>query len=129
MKRSEVIKVPDPNSLNSGSGPITVVQKNPQAAASITPVFPQRPSVIEIPNLPLQAHRAGVTVYRGDSANALSTAVPPAAHTGVVVTATPTGVPLQPPTAVLHGPPQSANQPLTSIKPESVSKCFMMFGL
>jgi hypothetical protein len=71
MKRSEdsrIIKIPDPSnvqSLNQGSAQINVVHKNPnvpQASASIAPVFPQRPSVIEIPGQPIQAHRTGIHV-------------------------------------------------------------------
>ena len=132
MKRSEdsrIIKIPDPSSVQSLNAPtsaqMTVVQKNPQqqqqTSASIAPVFPQRPSVIEIPGQPLQAHRGGVTVYRGESAaTVISSAVPPAAHSGIVVTATPSAGLVQPPSAVLHGPPQS----VTPIKPEAISKWF-----
>jgi len=132
MKRSEdsrIIKIPDPSSVqsmnSSPSAAIAVVQKNPNVpttptSASIAPVFPQRPSVIEIPGQPVQAHRGGVTVYREPAATVISSAVPPAAHSGIVVTATPSSGLVQPPSAVLHGPPQS----VTAIKPDAISKCF-----
>jgi len=58
----------------------------------------------------------GVTVYRGDSGPVM----PPAAHTGVVVTATHTAGIVQTPTAVIHGPPQT----VTAIKPENISEYF-----
>ena len=132
MKRSEdsrIIKIPDPSAVQSmnasASAAISVVQKNPnlpqqqQTSASIAPVFPQRPSVIEIPGQPIQAHRGGVTVYRGESAaTVISSVVPPAAHSGIVVTATPSAGLVQPASAVLHGPPQT----VTPIKPEAISE-------
>jgi len=46
--------------------------------------------------------------------------MPPAAHTGVVVTATHTAGIVQTPTAVIHGPPQT----VTAIKPENISEYF-----
>lgn len=122
MKRSDdgrIIKIPE-----------IAAAKNvtpQQTSASIASVFPQRPSIVEMPQqpvvtvggtltpqLPTQAHRTGVTVFRE----------PPAAHTGVVVTATPAqgvGV-VQPPSAsVIHGPPSSVAQPISNIKPEQIS--------
>jgi hypothetical protein len=137
MKRSDdsrLIKIPDVSSAN-----ISVVGKPPtqQNSASIVPVFPQRPSIIEMPQQPvmasnaggaatavqhpIQAHRAGVTVFRGEP---LSSSAPPAAHTGVVVTATPAQAVTigQPPSVVSHGPAQSVPQPATNIKPETISK-------
>jgi hypothetical protein len=122
MKRSDdsrLIKIPDVSSAN-----ISVVGKPPtqQNSASIVPVFPQRPSIIEMPQQPVMAsNRAGVTVFRGEP---LSSSAPPAAHTGVVVTATPAQAVTigQPPSVVSHGPAQSVPQPATNIKPETISE-------
>ena len=147
MKRSDdgrLIKIPDANAVAAAAGnvgvPLNVGPQNsgPQNSASIASVFPQRPSIIDMPQQPvgsnvpgpgvqhpIQAHRAGVTVYRGDPSGVVSSALPPAAHTGVVVTASPSPgvVPQQPPSTVMHGPPQSVvPQPATNIKPEPISK-------
>jgi hypothetical protein len=148
MKRSDdgrLIKIPDANAVaaaaGSGGGSLNVGSQNsgPQNSASIVPVFPQRPTIIDMPQQPvgantpgagpgvqhpIQAHRAGVTVYRGEPSGVGASALPPAAHTGVVVTASPSpGVaPQQQPSAVMHGPPQSVvPQPATNIKPEPIS--------
>ena len=111
MKRSDdsrLIKIPDANAVAAATGgggsggPHLIGQQN---SATIAPVFPQRPSNIDMPQQPvggqgvsvqqqqqqqqqhpMQAHRAGVTVYRGEPH---SSNLPPAAHTGVIVTATP----------------------------------------
>ena len=145
MKRgddSRLIKIPDVSSAN-----ISVAGKAPiqPSSASVAPVFPQRPlqeqrpTLHEMPQqqqqststltttmpLPIQAHRTGgVTIFRGEP---LSASMPPAAHTGIVVTASPAqaGVgPSGPPGSVVsHGPnqpiPQSA---VASIKTETISK-------
>ena len=134
---SRLIKIPDANAVAAATGgggsvgPPNAGQQN--SAASIAPVFPQRPPVIEMPQMPvgsnlggsgsgpLQAHRTGVTVYRGEPAGVGPSALPPAAHTGVVVTASPSpGAASQPPSAVMHGP-QPTQLPST-IKPEPISK-------
>ena len=141
MKRSDdgrVIKIPDANAVAaatggvvSGGGPL-----GQQNSATITPIYPQRPDMPQQPSggvplqqHPLQAHRAGVTVYRGEPTGMVSSAPPPAAHTGVVVTASPSpggAVPQQqqPPSVVMHGPLQAvvAQQASGTIKPEPISK-------
>ena len=139
MKRgddSRLIKIPDVSSAN-----ISVAGKPPiqPSAASIAPVFPQRPlqdqrpAIHELPPQPpsatmpphpIQAHRTGVTIFRGEP---LSASMPPAAHTGVVVTATPAqpgvGPPGPPASVVPHGPNQPIPQPTAaSIKTETISK-------
>jgi len=109
-----------------------------QNSATITPVYPQRPDMPQQPSggvplqqHPLQAHRAGVTVYRGEPTGIVSSALPPAAHTGVVVTATPSpgaALPQQPPSVVMHGPLQAvvAQQSSGNIKPEPISKILLL---
>jgi len=146
---SRLIKIPDANAVaaatggGGGVGPPSVGQQQ-TSAASIAPVFPQRPSVIEMPQIPvasnlgggsgsgpLQAHRTGVTVYRGEPTGVGNSAVPPAAHTGVVVTASPSpGAAPQPPSAVMHGPqPTLVSQLPSTIKPEPISKYCLSIGI
>ena len=91
--------------------------------------MPQQPSGgVPLQQHPLQAHRSGVTVYRGEPTGMVSSAPPPAAHTGVVVTATPSpggAVPQQQPTSVvMHGPLQAVvpQQASGTMKPEPISK-------
>ena len=150
MKRSDdsrLIKIPDANAVaaaagGGGGGPgVGSHNSNQQNSVSMASVFPQRPSIIDIQSQlsvggggnvssgplqshhPLQAHRGGVTVYRGDPSGSL----PPAAHTGVVVTAN--SSPGQPPSGVMHGPPQTVpQQPGGNIKPEPISKLSFELG-
>ena len=145
MKRSDdsrLIKIPDANAVAAaagGGGPgVGSHNSNQQNSVSMASVFPQRPSIIDMQSQlsvggvssgplqshhPLQAHRGGVTVYRADPSGSL----PPAAHTGVVVTAN--SSPGQPPSGVMHGPPQTVpQQPGGNIKPEPISKLSFELG-
>ena len=150
MKRSDdsrLIKIPDANAVAAAAGGgvggpgVGPHNSNQQNSVSMASVFPQRASIIDMQSQmsvggggnvssgplqqqshhPLQAHRAGVTVYRGDPSGVGGTSLPPAAHTGVVVTAT--SSPGQPPSNVMHGPPQAVQQQSGgNIKPEPISK-------
>jgi len=96
MKRSDdgrTIKIPDPNAMAGATG------LNLSNVTSITPVYPV------VGNLSLQ-QTAGVTVYRRDPVP------PPAAHSGLVITAT-----------SLQQPSSTGNHlPGSSVKHESISK-------
>jgi hypothetical protein len=148
MKRSDdsrLIKIPDANAVaaasgGGGGGPgVGPHSSNQQNSVSMASVFPQRPSIIDMQSQlsvgsnvssgplqqqshhPLQAHRAGVTVYRGEPSGVGGTPLPPAAHTGVVVSATSSSG--QPPSGVMHGAPQAvAQQTGGNIKSEPISK-------
>ncbi len=135
---SRLIKIPDANAVAAitGEGGGAVGQQQ-NSAASIAPVFPQRPSVIEMPvgsslggsgSGPQQAHRTGVTVYRGEPTGVGPSTLPPAAHTGVVLTASPSpGAASQPPSVVMHVPqPTVVSQLPSAIKPEPISKYLLL---
>jgi hypothetical protein len=99
MKRSDdgrTIKIPDPGATGLNLSNVT----------SITPVYPV------VGNLSLQqTHRtAGVTVYRGDPVP------PPAAHSGLVITAT----------SLQQSSSIGNHQPGNNVKPESISKPFLI---
>jgi hypothetical protein len=139
---SRLIKIPDANPMAAGTGEGGGVGPPNAGQQNSAPVFPQRPSVIEVPQMPvgsnlggsgsggpLQAHRTGVTAYRGEPAGVGPPALPPAAHTGVILTtsASPGAAP-QPPSVVMHGPQSTVMSQLPStVKPEPISKDILRY--